>query len=165
MFGFLKRRRLRALAPRLVDDLAPKIETSKVWVAVCQVQATPRALLEAGIAELFSVHQSVLAGTEDEDARTSILPAVHERFLRDFVSVYSEAGLQSGEVVTLSARRLATYDSLMDRSLPEWHLRLAEQIFESMTGNRAETPVCWALGIVVLGHMTSTTRFLKGVLR
>lgn len=164
MFSFLKRRRLGVLTPNLVEDLSPKMESSRRLVTICQTEDAPRALLEAGIVELFAVHQSVLAAQVGEEARQAILPRIHERFASDYRAISAQAGLSSGELLNLTARRLQTYASLFDRSLPDWHLRFAEQAFEAITGKRCESALCYALGIAILSIATETTKFVRKVL-
>ena len=165
MISFFQKRHLRDLAPRLVSDLAPLIKNAKKLVSICQIDENPRALVEAGIAELFVVHKSVFVSAPDENSREAILPALHEKFMSDFALLASEAGLSEDGLVDLIARRLQTYDSLMDRSLPDWHLRLAEQVFEGITSKRAETAVCYAIGIIVLTVANETTAFVRKVLK
>lgn len=121
-------------------------------------------MLEAGIAELFAVHKSVLAATANEDIRELILPAIHEKFVSDFAVVASQARVEDG-FIELIARRLQTYDSLMDQSLPNWHLRLGEQVYECITGRRAEeSPLFVVAGTLILSVATATTDFLRKVL-
>lgn len=147
-----------------MSDLTPEVESSKRWARACQIEDSPRALLEAGIAELFGVHKAVLTATKDEQIRGLILPAIHEKFADSFRAVALQAKLEH-ELPELVRRRLATYGSLMDQSLPNWHHRLGEQVYECIAGRRPEeSPLFAVAGMLMLTVMTETTKFLRKVL-
>jgi hypothetical protein len=149
---------------QLILDLTPRLESSTKLVSACHISETPVAVVEAGIAELFSVHKSVLAATKNEEHRNAILPRIHESFLSEFGSTAAKAGLVEGSFLALIARRLQTYDSLMDQGIPQWTDSLSQQIFEAITGGRADTALYAAVGIIILTEMNETTKFLRKVL-
>ena len=158
------KRRLRAVVPALIADLTPQIEEAEGLLQVCQLENSPRALTEAGIAVLFTAHKSVIAATNKESVREAILPQIHENFLSRFGPMASQCSIDEQGLLDLVARRLTTYDSLMDRSLPHWQDRLAEELYENISGKRADTAMFAPLGIAFLTRLTATAEFVKKVL-
>lgn len=174
MFFFRRKRPLRIVAGWLIKDLTPTTESCKFLIKACQLADPPvlgeRGLIEAGIAELFIVHESVFAAARTDNDREAILPGIHEMFVRNFASLASKADFSEGDLLDLIARRLSAYDSLMDRSLPNlpnWHLMLADEIFEKFTSTRAGVgpgPIV-VIGIPVLKMANVTTDFVRTTLR
>lgn len=161
---WFRKRHFRAVVSALIADLTPQIEDAKGLLQVCQTEETPRAISEAGIAALFAAHKSVLAATDKESERAAILPPVHESFLARFGPIASQVSISDQGLVELVARRLATYDSLMDSSLPNWQYRLAEELYENMSGKRSDAALFAALGIAFLAKLNATADFVKKVL-
>jgi len=161
---WFRKRRLRAVVGALIADLTPQVEDAKGLVLVCQAEETPRSISEAGIAILLAAYKSVLAATQKESVRAAILPHVHESFLSRFAPIASQDGISEQGLLELVARRLATYDSLMDSSLPNWQDRLAEELYENISGKRCDTAVFAALGIAFLDRLNATAEFVKKVL-
>ncbi|MBI4456095.1 MAG: hypothetical protein HY644_09375 [Acidobacteria bacterium] len=52
----------------------------------------------------------------------------------------------------------------MNQGIPQWTDSLSQQIFEAITGKRADTALYAAVGIIILTEMNETTKFLRKVL-
>src|SRR3990172_1395829 len=150
---------------QIVSDITPSISTAELLVNVCQVQETPAAVLEAGIAELFAVHRSVLAAASDENDRMAILPNVHDHFVAAFASISRQLDLSEKEMVDLVVRRLAAYDAFMDTSIPQWQYKLAQEVYENVARQTPDTAVALVVGIPLLKEMNETTKFLREALK
>jgi len=164
MLSFLKKRRILKAASAIASDITPRVADSREWLKACQVDETPRSLVEAAIGQLCVIHKSVLAQTKDEDIRSTILPMIHENFQAEYCQLASAAGMNQQGLVQLVARRLATYDSLMDSSLPDWQLRLSEQLFECISGKRADIALATIPGILFLSRAKAYSEFLGQIL-
>lgn len=154
---------LKTVAAWLLDDLTPTPEGCGKLLELCGSDS-PRSRVEAGIAQAFFVHRAVLAATDDEEQREAILIPLHERLRANFVRFFAGAELDDSEFQHLLARRLQTYGSLLDSSLPDWQLKIGAQIFEGVSGTRGSTVQHLPVAMVSVKTMVSNQSLVKDIL-
>lgn len=162
MSWFLRRRR-RRVAPLLVADLVPRAASSRQWVKACRAEATPRASLEGGLAELALV-RSVVEDAADAETHRAVAPAIEQAFQTEFAATAAQSGLNAVQLEQTIAERLVGYVAVLDRAAPDWHLRFAARVYANVAGEPGDAAAWAPVGTLALVVAGTTRQFVKDAL-
>jgi len=164
MAPFFRKRPPGSPSPQLIAEVAPRAANAKQWVKACRAEITPRAQLEGGIAELCVVG-SVVAEVAGEELRGALLLGLADEFLAEFAALAAEHGWSREELARVIAERREAYRKALDGAAPDWHLRLAAEIYRRVArreGDAEEHRPAASLALVV---STTTRQLLREALK
>jgi hypothetical protein len=164
MAPFFRKRPPGSPSPHLIAEVAPRAANAKQWVKACRAEITPRAQLEGGIAELCVVG-SVVTEVAGEELRGALLLELADEFLAEFAALAAEHGWSREELARVIAERREAYRKALDGGAPDWHLRLAAEIYRRVArreGGAEEHRPAASLALVV---STTTRQLLREALK
>jgi len=160
MAAFFRNRRLHSRVAQLAAEVAPRADHARQWARACRAELKPRAQLEGGIAELCIV-QSVVATVAEKESRGPLLIELAEGFLAEFAALAAEHGWSREEFALAIAERRERYREILEGGAPDWHLRLAAQIYRRVAGREGDTEAHRAVGMLALVVSTTTRQLLR----